>query len=314
MNTIEPISNYEVQQFNPSSLNSGVVAAKGMGDTKVAWLAPVLSLIGSLGTTMINQVMSSKQNEKNLEYNSPAQQMKRYMEAGINPFQVVGNISSGNSSYMPPEVENPVPDVFNSLGQYQQLQNNILQNSFLEEKVRGLQLDNEYKSSTLNDRVGIIIDKSIQAYIKSLYDQGQLTAQQYDNQIKKWEKDYKDWYYNFKTTIQQYDSTNDTSYGLVVNPAQYLTEQQMQRNEYTNESVLNDIFGKDLRNIGLDTQNTILRYDRYMKSLEYNYMKNHGFKMGTADSKTALAIGAAGFILKTLGVPEETIRKILGIE
>lgn len=81
---------------------------------KGAWIPAAIAGVGSLFGSLINRNSARKQQERaNLynieqwnrtnEYNSPQNQMKRYMEAGLNPNLIYGsgNASAGNAASAP---------------------------------------------------------------------------------------------------------------------------------------------------------------------------------------------------------------------
>lgn len=74
-------------------------------------------LIGAKQQFEYNKQLSSLQNQYNIDmwkmqadYNSPASQMQRFKQAGINPYLAVGNISGGNMTSAPEQVTPPAPD------------------------------------------------------------------------------------------------------------------------------------------------------------------------------------------------------------
>lgn len=74
------------------------------------------------------------------EYNSPAAQMARYQEAGLNPNLMYGQGNNGNAGSVPAaqmhplKVENPFKDV------------NLMQAALFGEELKSRSLDNEYKT------------------------------------------------------------------------------------------------------------------------------------------------------------------------
>lgn len=77
--------------------NGGVLdkATKGSGSD---WNARYFSLYGDTYSTLLQNELSKQAWEANNEYNSPANQMKRLLDAGLNPNLAYNLATSGNSS------------------------------------------------------------------------------------------------------------------------------------------------------------------------------------------------------------------------
>lgn len=77
--------------------NGGVMdqAMKGAGSD---WNARYFSLYGDTYSTLLQNELSKQAWEANNEYNSPANQMKRLLDAGLNPNLAYNLATSGNSS------------------------------------------------------------------------------------------------------------------------------------------------------------------------------------------------------------------------
>ena len=77
--------------------NGGVLdkAIKGAGSD---WNARYFSLYGDTYSTLLQNELSKQAWEANNEYNSPANQMKRLLDAGLNPNLAYNLATSGNSS------------------------------------------------------------------------------------------------------------------------------------------------------------------------------------------------------------------------
>lgn len=77
--------------------NGGVMdqAMKGAGSD---WNARYFSLYGDTYSTLLQNQLSKQAWEANNEYNSPANQMKRLLDAGLNPNLAYNLATSGNSS------------------------------------------------------------------------------------------------------------------------------------------------------------------------------------------------------------------------
>lgn len=75
------------------------------------------SMLGNYLNYKYNQRLAEQQNAYNIdmwkmqnEYNSPANQMRRYEEAGLNPALLAGQITPGNASSAPEQVTPGAPD------------------------------------------------------------------------------------------------------------------------------------------------------------------------------------------------------------
>lgn len=74
-------------------------------------------LLGSYLQYKYNTRLAEKQNQYNIdmwkmqnEYNTPANQMRRYQEAGLNPYLVASQGNSGNAMHAPNQVTPPAPE------------------------------------------------------------------------------------------------------------------------------------------------------------------------------------------------------------
>lgn len=97
----------------------------------------ILSIIGQLVQNRMNKKMSEYTYAKDKQmwdetnkYNSPAEQMKRYGAAGLNPNLVYSQGNAGNApasmpKYNPPERKVPQLDTMSIITQYQDLKNKI---------------------------------------------------------------------------------------------------------------------------------------------------------------------------------------------
>lgn len=102
-----------------------------MPDTNFNWSQPVsaamqggFGIIGNLINYGLQKRLTQQQNEFNLqmwnmqnEYNSPAAQMKRLEEAGLNPALMYGQGSTGNAAHAPQMVTPEAPQIDKHMAQ-----------------------------------------------------------------------------------------------------------------------------------------------------------------------------------------------------
>lgn len=69
------------------------------------WLAPAIATVGSLANTLLQNRSARKEYNEMKRYNSPAQQMKRYQEAGLSPYLIYGAANAGNMNAPAPSQE-----------------------------------------------------------------------------------------------------------------------------------------------------------------------------------------------------------------
>lgn len=107
---------------------------------------------------MLNKQIQQEWNMWNAEneYNSPAAQMKRYADAGVNPYMSVGNVSSGNASSMSSPSAQPaavpqmqgatmMPADMSGLSGLRGIASRFVDMMQAKEDIKGKQLDNQGK-------------------------------------------------------------------------------------------------------------------------------------------------------------------------
>lgn len=112
--------------MDPSTLIQGVAAGG----------PPVFSTLNTLLQNRANRKMAEYQFDRNVEmwnmqnkYNTPANQMQRFKDAGLNPNLIYGKGTAGNATTMPQyqapkqEFNLSPPDVLSVLGMYQDVLN-----------------------------------------------------------------------------------------------------------------------------------------------------------------------------------------------
>lgn len=62
------------------------------------WLPAAVTAVGGLLTDLFRRRSEKKQYQEMLHYNSPAEQMRRYTQAGLSPYLIYGAANAGNAS------------------------------------------------------------------------------------------------------------------------------------------------------------------------------------------------------------------------
>lgn len=215
---------HEIEQTKP------LVPTKS--NTKAAWIAPVVTALIGGATSIYNNYQQKKAAEEEREYNAPVNQMKRFAEAGINPYEVANRGENTAHNFVPSQIDpSPLGEVISNVAQMQQLKNNMMQYKQQEEAWRGAQLDNQYKAMTLKDRaytIGLKLNiLNLDAQLKA----GAITKQEYDNQLKQIEVAYSHWF----------NTPDDTGFSLrqkMANTA-YDKESQAVDNMEAQENLIN---------------------------------------------------------------------------
>lgn len=146
------------------------------------------SLQATRETNKANRELAQYQNDWNLAqwnrqnaYNTPAEQRKRYEEAGINPYFALGNMSSGNAEgLMSAEMANQQSgaDAYQMKAQGAQQLGNAISNAgnqffssmFQQEQTKALQIQNTENLLSMNKRVqGLEYDNQAKKMANELY-------------------------------------------------------------------------------------------------------------------------------------------------
>lgn len=162
--------------------------AGGLIAKKASDNAAKASLQATRETNAANLKLSQYQNEWNVAqwnrqnaYNTPAQQRKRYEEAGINPYFALGNMSSGNAeSLMSADMANQQSgaEAYQMSAQGgQQLgaavsgaTHSFLNSMFQQEQTKSLQIKNTEDLLSMNERVqGLKYDNESKKMANELY-------------------------------------------------------------------------------------------------------------------------------------------------
>lgn len=193
-----------------------------------------------------NKEMWNLQNE----YNSPAAQMKRYQDAGLNPNLVYGQGTPGNAqnspTYNPAQAVkakaiNPAQMIaprfdFNPLEAYYM----IAQTNQVNAQTRSIEQTNSINEATKQSKI-------LQELYTAQYKKGMITAQEYENKIKEIA-------YNVENALQN-DRINQGQYqseSMRLNNEKMLGEIYMMVQQYGHNEVKNTLY-----KLGLDGDDPI---------------------------------------------------------
>lgn len=102
-------------ETNSSNFNSSVMFSGG-GPVSSA-ISGAFGLAGTYLQYKYNKRLAEQQNQYNIdmwkmqnEYNTPAAQMRRFQEAGLNPYLVASQGNAGNAMHAPEQVTPPAPE------------------------------------------------------------------------------------------------------------------------------------------------------------------------------------------------------------
>lgn len=179
---------------------------------------PFLSALGAVlgaGTAIANHFVNRANLEDARAYNSPAAQMYRLKQAGINPYTMAANANvDATYGQMQQSDFGDIPDSYNqAVDNYTQREATRIKRQLAEgevalmaERTRGLELDNQYKQASLNDRLVILWQKTALAQLDWQIKQGIITRQDADNRVAE-----------LNAQVQEYLAGSTTFMGKVVN-------------------------------------------------------------------------------------------------
>lgn len=153
-------------------------------------IAAIATSLLDMGSQVINNLERRNAAFDERMYNTPAQQVQRLKDAGINPYALAPQIASNNTSNAFPagsvSAGDSVQKGFNTYATQQQIQMQKAVNQFqvesMQEQIRGLKLDNQLKEQTLDDKAGIIKLKLRLSALDAQIKAGLITKQEYDNE------------------------------------------------------------------------------------------------------------------------------------
>lgn len=129
------------------------------------------------------------------EYNSPAAQMQRYKDAGINPYMASGNVSSGNASSMSspsPQPASPYtavgatvqPTDFSSLSGLRGIARNFVDLMSAQEGIKGQQLENQSKEIENDYKANMFMVEMYKKLSDAKLSNSKAAAQKIENMFK----------------------------------------------------------------------------------------------------------------------------------
>ncbi|WNK14095.1 MAG: DNA pilot protein [Microvirus sp.] len=147
------------------------------------FLVPLLSAVAPAIAQTVGNIFQAKQERKFAKenwnqqnaYNTPAAQLQRYREAGMNPAYGAG-MASGNAQPMPPAAASvakiEIPNILQGLGDYQSLKNQVLEGDRIQAVTQGVVLDNTLKNRSMLDMLSAASGKGMKGtYESRVYDQ-----------------------------------------------------------------------------------------------------------------------------------------------
>lgn len=278
---------------------------------KSGWVVPLISGLFELGTQMYNYQKSYDENQQNLEYNSPVNQVKRLKQAGLNPSMVYGQVSPGQSNYQSPQFHNPSQNVVNQLAQMQSFKNAVLQNNMLEEQINSLRLDNRYKEGSMKDRLLRTMYGATLAGLQARYQRGQITRQEYDNEVARIHKDIQVF---LSTTPLDFDDEGQLQIGSL----SYLTAPyfySLQRSMDTNKKVYQDYLNAVKNGKILDAHLIGAKLNNSYQQIALDYAQLHNRPFNNVSLVDGIITALIDRITKKYGVDDPyqwIIDKIFG--
>lgn len=207
----------------------------GLISVLVPAIISAISIAASVGTAAHNRKFQKQQQKAQQEYDSPAAQMQRLKDAGLNPNLALGSISSGSFGDSP----SPLSDMGQVVGNAGQSAMSGLNFMFaikqkqqelelMEERINQLRISNAFSSLSNPDRLRLLAANV-------------LSANQV-NDLRDFDLKFANWYNSSNASFQPYFSANgvDTSFGPS-SPRMFSNIYQMQQLYNTNDKVYQDL-------------------------------------------------------------------------
>lgn len=162
-------------------------------------IAGLITALGGFGSSLFNNQFRKLSAEETRDYNTPAQQMQRMKKAGLNPYAFAPQIANQNTGEFPAaelQLGDNIAQGLNVMSKRDQIritkQLTAMQLDNYAEQLRSLQLDNQFKSMTLQDRAAFLSWKNSLAALDAQHKAGALTEQQYkierDRLLTEWQQ------------------------------------------------------------------------------------------------------------------------------
>lgn len=244
-------------------------------------IASILAGLLGVGTSVANHFVNRANIEDARAYNSPAAQMYRLRQAGVNPYSQAsnGNVDPGSSSPQQDDFSDASRSVISAVDSFTKREQMRIDKAMTEaniqyvgEKVAGLQLDNQFKAATLRDRALFLWQKTQLAELDWLIKNGIITAQDADNRVKE-----------INAQVQEYLSGQDTPLFGELQPGVYNTLEMGTGYPVVDNAVSSGLVGREraaniheqTANIHeqtkflLDTHQDRQRFEKYRSWREY---------------------------------------------
>ncbi len=153
----------------------------------------ILSGLLGVGSTVANHFVNRSNLEDARAYNSPAAQMARLRKAGINPYTQAANGQLDNTlgQVQDSNFEGIGDSANASLEGFTRREQMRLNKTITEqqlqlaqERIRGVELDNQFKQATLVDRAAIISSQLQLSHLDGLIKDGIISQQEYENRVR----------------------------------------------------------------------------------------------------------------------------------
>lgn len=122
-------------------------------------IAGILTALGGLGSSVINNLERKNATDLTREYNSPAQQVQRLKKAGLNPYALAPQVAANNQGEFAPGTMDAGSDFASGIQAYSKAEQTRLSREmtsmnlvYTQQQIQSLKLDNQFKAMTLHDR------------------------------------------------------------------------------------------------------------------------------------------------------------------
>ena len=201
----------------------------------MAFLSGLITALAGAGSSIINNLEAKNAAYDTRQYNSPAQQVNRLKQAGINPYALAPQIASNNTGeYVAGQTDyggiaSSAISAANS-EERTRLSKLSTQDAIesMQEEIRGKQLDNEFKALTIQDRASFLTYKARLAELQGDYQAGLIDIQEYQKQQEFLRTEFQK--YNAGIATETYGDPSETFVGgdipdIANNNAQYTIKQ-----------------------------------------------------------------------------------------
>lgn len=284
---------------------SGSSSGSFSGGSSAGAIASIVGTLWDVGKFIGNWILTNKANEHMAEYNSPEAQFRRFQAAGINPYMALSNVSNGNTTFQAPQIQgNPVQSGIQIYSQIAQVEQQMLQNKYVQEQIKSLNLDNEYKTMSMADRRAMLAKRLALLGLQEQFQRGALNAQEYKNNVLRLESEFQTWFNTSSPGVVWYSGQDGEthSYNFDGSPRQAITGQSLFRQFLTDDKILQDIANASTKGDLLDLQKAFLEYRNSQAKIETDWMKEHNAPFGRVnpyeDFLSGIVFDLLGFFTK----------------